>query len=62
MLSIHAGVHHKDAGLNGCAFTGLEDHRTDGQIGRSASLQYFDERVLLETQRPGTGVGDLDLE
>ena len=30
MRSIHTGVHHKDAGFNRRAFTGLEYHRTDG--------------------------------
>jgi hypothetical protein len=30
MLSIHAGMHHEDTGLNCGAFTGFEYHRTDG--------------------------------
>jgi len=28
--TIHAFVHHEDTGLDSCAFTGLEYHRTDG--------------------------------
>ena len=30
MRTIHAWVHHEDAGFNLSAFTGLEYHRTDG--------------------------------
>jgi hypothetical protein len=59
MLAVHARMHHKDAGFYGCAFAGFEDHRTDGQIGRSASLQDFDIRILFKTQRPIAGVGNI---
>lgn len=34
----HALVHHRNARLDRCAFTRLKDHRTDGQLGRSAPL------------------------
>jgi hypothetical protein len=62
VLSIHARVHHKNTGFNDGAFAGFEDHRTDGQIGGSASLQDFDVWILFETQRTSTGVGHFDLE
>jgi hypothetical protein len=62
VLSVHAGVHHEDAGFDGCAFAGLEDHRTDGQFGRSAALQDLDMGLLLEAQRAIAGVGDFDRE
>jgi hypothetical protein len=62
MLSIHAGVHHEDAGFDGSAFAGPEDHRTDGQLGRSASLQNFDAWLPFEAQYTIAGVGDFDRE
>ncbi len=46
--AIHAFVHHKDAGFNRGAFTGLKDHRTDGQLGWSAPLHDFDVGNLCE--------------
>lgn len=49
MWTIHAFVHHEDTGLDNCAFTGLEDHRTDGKLRGSAPLNYLDVRVFLET-------------
>jgi len=58
--TIHAFVHHEDAGFNDRAFAGLEYHRTDGQVRRSAALQYFDVRVFLEAQRAIACVGDFD--
>jgi hypothetical protein len=30
VFSIHAGMHHEDAGFNRGAVAGLEYHRTDG--------------------------------
>ena len=48
--TVHAFVHHEDTGLDDCAFARLEYHRTDGQFGRSAALQYFDVWFFLETQ------------
>jgi hypothetical protein len=62
MLSVHAGVHHEDAGFYGCTFTGFEDHRTDSQFRRSAPLQNFDIRFLFETNDAIAGVGNCDLE
>ncbi|MHB8777171.1 MAG: hypothetical protein ACYC6R_05335 [Anaerolineales bacterium] len=52
MRTVHAFVHHEDAGFNERAFARLDDHRTDGQFGRSASLQYLDVRYSFETQYP----------
>src|SRR5215211_1303715 len=62
MRTIHTRMHHKDAGFNRCAFAGLEYHRTDGQLGRSASLQYFNVRLFLEPQGSISSVGDLEGE
>lgn len=56
MGTIHACMHHKDRGLNGGAFAGLEYHRTDGQAGRSAPFPYFDVRLFPESQRPTPGI------
>ncbi len=60
MRTIHTFVHHENAGLDRSAFAGLENHRTDGQIGRSASLQYFNVGLVFEAQRTRACVGDLD--
>jgi hypothetical protein len=60
--AIHAGVHHEDSGLDRSAFAGIEDHRTDGQIRRSAPLQDFDVWFLLEAQHSVASVGDFDGE
>ena len=62
MLPVHAGMHHEDAGFHIGALTGLKDHRTDGQIGWSAPLQYFDVGLVLKPQSAVPVVGDLDLE
>src|SRR6266498_4328882 len=62
VLSIHARMHHKDSRFKRCAFTGLEYHRTDGQVGRSASLQYFNEWLFLESQCTIPFVGNLEGE
>ena len=60
MRTVHAFMHHKDTRLNDCALTGFEYHRTDGQFGRSASLDDFDIRLLLEPQCAIARVGDFD--
>ena len=60
MLPIHAFMHHERAGLDRCTFAGLEDHRTDGQLRRSAPLHDFDIWLLFEPQRAIACVGDLD--
>jgi len=60
MGAFHAGMHHEDTGLNGSALTWFEDHRTDGQRGRSTSLHYFYIRRFFETQHAITLVSDLD--
>ena len=60
MRTVHAFMHHKGAGFNNRAFTGLEYHRTDGQLRRSAALQNFDKRFFLEAQCAISCVGDLD--
>ena len=60
MRTVHAFVHHEDTGLNDRTFTRLEYHRTDGKLGGSASLQYFDVRLFLETQCAIACVGDFD--
>ena len=60
MRTVHAFVHHKYFGFNKGAFTGLEYHRTDGQLRRSASLQNFDIRRFLETQCARARIGDFD--
>ena len=60
MGSIHPFMHHEDSRLDDSAFTGLKYHRTDGQFRRSASLQYFDIRLLFEAQHAVTSVRDLD--
>lgn len=62
VFSVHAWVHHEDAGCDVRALAGLEDHRTDGQLGRSASLQNFDIRLLFEAQPAVAVVGDFDPE
>ena len=59
MRSIHPFMHHEDTGFNCGGLTGLKYHRTDGQFGRSASLQYFNVRLFLEPQRTVTRIGDL---
>jgi len=58
MRTVHTCVHHEDAGLDNCAFTGLEYHRTDGYLRRSAPLQYFNVRSFLETQCAVACIGD----
>jgi len=58
MLSIHAWMHHENAGFDYSAFTGLEYHRTDGQVGRSASLQYFDVWLFAKAQCTVPSVSD----
>jgi hypothetical protein len=58
--SVHAFVHHEYTGLDCGAFTRLEYHRTDGQLRRSAPLQYFNVGIFFEAQSPVTGVGDFD--
>jgi hypothetical protein len=58
--TVHTCMHHKDTGFNRCTFTGLEDHRTDGQVGRSAALQDFDIWFFLEAQQAITSIGDFD--
>jgi hypothetical protein len=45
----HTLMHHEIAGGNCRAFSGTEDHRTDGQIGRSTTRQDLDIRLLAET-------------
>jgi hypothetical protein len=62
MGSIHAFVHHENSGFDRGAFTGFECHRTDGQFGRSAPLQYFDVGLFREAERARPGIGHLDLE
>jgi hypothetical protein len=62
MRTIHPFMHHKRAGLNERAFTGLENHRTDGQLRRSAPLQDFDVGGFLQAQGAIPGVGDPDRE
>lgn len=59
MGSIHPRMHHEHAGFDRCTFTGLEDHRTDGQFRRSAPLQNFDIGLFLKPQRSITCVADL---
>src|SRR5215217_5417283 len=56
--TIHARMHHENTGFNSCALTRLEYHRTDGQVGRSAPLQYFNVRFFLELQGTLPVVGD----
>jgi len=58
MGTIHAFVHHEDIGLNDCAFTRLEYHRTYGKLRRLAPLQYFDIWFIFEIQCAIAGVGD----
>ena len=62
MPTVHTGMHHENAGINGCTFAGFECHRTDGQFGRSAPLQNFDDGFLFETQHAITIVGDFNRE
>jgi hypothetical protein len=50
MRSIHTFMHHEHTGFNCGAFARLEYHRTDGEFGRSASLQDFDVWLFLEPQ------------
>src|SRR5215216_5760831 len=59
MRTIHTFVHHEDAGFNCDAFAGLKYHRTDGQFGRSAPLQYFNIRLFFESQIGIPGVCNL---
>ena len=56
--TIHARMHHEDTRFNCCALTRLEYHRTDGQVGRSAPLQYFNVRFFLELQGALPFIGD----
>lgn len=60
--AIHAAVHYEVAGGDRRAFSGFEDHRTDGQIGRSATLQDLDIRPLGETQFGAADIGHLEIE
>ena len=62
MRTVHAFVHHEGAGFNDRAFARFEYHRTDGQLGRSASLHDFDVGLFREAQRPCASVRDLDGE
>lgn len=62
VFAVHPRMHHEDAGFNGRALAGFEDHRTDGQIGGSASLQNLDIWILIETQQSITGVCNIELE
>ena len=48
MWTIHTFMHHENAGFDNRTFTGLEYHRTDGQLRRSAPLQHLDVRFFLE--------------
>jgi len=45
----HVAVHH-ELHREGRAFTGVEGHRTDGWIGRSAPRGNFDIRLVGEAQ------------
>jgi hypothetical protein len=47
--SLHTGMHHEDARMNGSAFAGFEHHRTDGQLRRSTSIHDFDVGFVFET-------------
>ena len=49
MRTVHAFVHHEDTGFNDRAFARIEYHRTDGQLRRSAPLQYFNVRFIFES-------------
>jgi hypothetical protein len=60
--AIHAFVHHKNGRLNRGAFAGFENHRTDGQAGRSTPLSDFDVRFFPEPERAISSIGDLDRE
>jgi hypothetical protein len=62
MRTVHAFVHHEYAGLNSSAFTGLENHRTDGQFRRSAALHDFDIWLLFESQSAIACVANFDGE
>jgi hypothetical protein len=62
VLAIHARMHHENAGLEIGAFAWFECHRTDGQAGRSAALQYFNVRLLFKPKQAIPGVSHLDLE
>lgn len=62
MVSIHACMHHKDRGCDRGAFTGLKDHRTDGQLGRSAPLPDLNIGWFLEPQGRVASVGNRDRE
>jgi hypothetical protein len=55
-------MHHEDAGFNCGGFTGLEYHRTDGQFGRSAALQYFNIGLFRESQVAIARICDLECE
>jgi hypothetical protein len=59
MRAVHTCVHHENGRLNRSAFTGLEYHRTDGQVGRSTPLAHFDVRLFLEPERAIADIGDL---
>lgn len=60
MRTVHDLVHHEHIGLDDCGFARFEDHRTDDQLGRSASLQYLYVRLLLEAECSVSCIGDLD--
>ena len=49
MLAIHPWMHHENTGFDCGGLTGLEYHRSDGQVGRSAPLQNFDVRIFFES-------------
>ena len=60
MPAAHIPMHqifHRNHG----AFTGLDDHRTDGRRGRSTPFPNFDVRLFGEAQRPVPHVGDVDI-
>ena len=60
MRAVHALVHHEHAGFKNRALTGLENHRTDGEFRRSASLHDFDVWLFLEAQCAAPGISDFD--
>ena len=49
MLSAHIAMHHK-LHRKIRAFTGLENHRTDGRNRRSATFDDFNIRLLIEAE------------
>jgi hypothetical protein len=48
MWPIHPFVHCEGNRSNDRAFTGLENHRTDGQVRRSAPLHNFDIGIFFK--------------